>query len=217
MSSLSVSIDVVVATNSVDLTLSCLEIIYKYFSNAAKADDKFRRINKANDIYQVRLFRQLERCYSLLSKCLPSFQRRIHCVSGSTEVLKGLGWIDGGDSWTLPSTVTSESATAGAALIQAKIDFLKAEQEKKVAAEREKQQARLREEQDKKAELRGQYAGDKSARKEEGWKAQVRRNSGCQAKSKPEMQNRLAVSGLSSCYEGWEGYCSCRTIILWRR
>uniref|UniRef100_A0A7S0QTY3 PUB domain-containing protein n=1 Tax=Cryptomonas curvata TaxID=233186 RepID=A0A7S0QTY3_9CRYP len=151
MSSLSVSIDVVVATNSVDLTLSCLEIIYKYFSNAAKADDKFRRINKANDIYQ----------------------RRIHCVSGSTEVLKGLGWIDGGDSWTLPSTVTSESATAGAALIQAKIDFLKAEQEKKVAAEREKQQARLREEQDKKAELRGQYAGDKSARKEEGWKAQV--------------------------------------------
>ena len=49
-----------------------------------------------------------------------------------------------------------------------------AEQEKKVAAEREKQQARLREEQEKKAELRGQYAGDKSARKEEGWKAQVR-------------------------------------------
>jgi hypothetical protein len=39
--------------------------------------------------------------------------------------LKGLGWIDGGDSWTLPSTVTSESATAGAALIQAKIDYLK--------------------------------------------------------------------------------------------
>jgi hypothetical protein len=34
----------------------------------------------------------------------------------------------------------------------------------------------LKEEQEKKAELRGQYAGDKSARKEEGWKAQVREN-----------------------------------------
>jgi hypothetical protein len=52
--------------------------------------------------------------------------------------------------------------------------LFQAEQEKKVAAEREKIQARLREEQEKKAELRGQYAGDKSARKEEGWKAQVR-------------------------------------------
>jgi hypothetical protein len=54
MSAIAVSVDVVVATNSVDLSVSCLEILYKYFSNAAKPDDKFRRINKANDIYQVR-------------------------------------------------------------------------------------------------------------------------------------------------------------------
>jgi hypothetical protein len=125
MSAVSVSIDVVVATNSVDLSLSCLDILYKYFSNAAKPDDKFRRINKANDLYQVHFFVILGCEHTLLSKTLPSLQRRIHCVSGSTEVLKGLGWIDGGDSWTLPSTVTAESATAGAALIQAKIDFLK--------------------------------------------------------------------------------------------
>jgi hypothetical protein len=53
MTALTVAIDVVVATNSTDLALSCLEIVYKYFSNAAKPDEKFRKINKNNDIYQV--------------------------------------------------------------------------------------------------------------------------------------------------------------------
>ena len=53
MSSVSVSVDVVAATNSADLAVSSLEILYKYFSNAAKPEDKFRKINKANDIYQV--------------------------------------------------------------------------------------------------------------------------------------------------------------------
>lgn len=52
-------------------------------------------------------------------------QRRIHCVSGACEVLKSLGWIDGGDSWTLPSSVTAESATAAADSIQSKVNDLK--------------------------------------------------------------------------------------------
>jgi hypothetical protein len=49
----SVSIDVVVATNSRDLSLSCLETLLKYASNAEKTDAKYRRIKKANDIYQA--------------------------------------------------------------------------------------------------------------------------------------------------------------------
>ncbi len=53
LSAVSVSIDVVVATNSRDLSLSCLETLWKYASNAAKTDDKYRRIKKTNDIYQV--------------------------------------------------------------------------------------------------------------------------------------------------------------------
>ena len=46
-------------------------------------------------------------------------------MSGTAEVLKSLGWIDGGDSWTLPSSVSAESATAAAEVIQAKIAVLK--------------------------------------------------------------------------------------------
>ncbi len=50
---------------------------------------------------------------------------------------------------------------------------IQAEQDKKVAVERELQQARLKKDKEERAELRGKYAEDKCARKEEGWKAQV--------------------------------------------
>ena len=69
MSALSVAVDVVVATNTTDLSLSCLETVYKYFANAAKADDKYRKINKNNDIYKVR-------CAALISSRTHSHQDR---------------------------------------------------------------------------------------------------------------------------------------------
>ncbi len=50
------SIDVVVATNSVDMSLSCLEIIYMCISNAAEPENRFKRINKLSHIYQVLRF-----------------------------------------------------------------------------------------------------------------------------------------------------------------
>jgi hypothetical protein len=53
LAAVSLSIDVVVATNSKDLSLSCLETLLKYASNAAKTDDKYRIIKKSNDIYQA--------------------------------------------------------------------------------------------------------------------------------------------------------------------
>jgi hypothetical protein len=56
---------------------------------------------------------------------LPWLQRHIDRVIGSAEVFKSLGWIDVGHSWTWPSTLTKESAVAGAASIQAKIESLK--------------------------------------------------------------------------------------------
>jgi hypothetical protein len=48
-----------------------------------------------------------------------------------------------------------------------------AEQDKEVAIQRDTQRARLKKEKEEKAELRGKYADDKCARKEEGWRAQV--------------------------------------------
>lgn len=53
LSAVSVSIDVVAISNSRDLAISCLETLLKYASNSAKPDEKYRKIKKANDIYQA--------------------------------------------------------------------------------------------------------------------------------------------------------------------
>ena len=52
-------------------------------------------------------------------------QKRVHCVLGSLEVLKEMGWVENEDSWDLGSEISKLAISATATLIQSKINFLK--------------------------------------------------------------------------------------------
>jgi Ni,Fe-hydrogenase I cytochrome b subunit len=47
------AVDQLVSMNLHEVSYECLEVIKKYFINAAKPDEKYRKIKKSNDVYQV--------------------------------------------------------------------------------------------------------------------------------------------------------------------
>jgi hypothetical protein len=51
--SVEVAVDQLVSMNVNEESYACLEILNKYFMNGAKTEEKYRRIKKTNDVYQV--------------------------------------------------------------------------------------------------------------------------------------------------------------------
>ena len=51
--SVEAAVDALVSMNVYEDSFGCLDILKKYFSNAAKPDEKYRKIKKTNDVYQV--------------------------------------------------------------------------------------------------------------------------------------------------------------------
>ncbi len=51
--SVEVAVDLLVSMNVNEESYACLEILNKYFLNGAKPEEKYRRIKKTNDVYQV--------------------------------------------------------------------------------------------------------------------------------------------------------------------
>ena len=56
------AVDLLISMNVHEESYGCLDILNKYFANAAKPDDKYRKIKQTNDVFQVD-------CY--VPKCLP--------------------------------------------------------------------------------------------------------------------------------------------------
>jgi hypothetical protein len=55
--SIEAAVDLLVSMNVSEESYHCLDILNKYFANAAKPDEKYKKIKKTNDVYQV-----LSRC-----------------------------------------------------------------------------------------------------------------------------------------------------------
>jgi hypothetical protein len=53
MAASAAALDVLIAANSTASSLHCLQILNKYLENALKTDEKYKKIKKSNDIFQV--------------------------------------------------------------------------------------------------------------------------------------------------------------------
>ncbi len=51
--SVEIAVDQLVSMNVNEESYACLQILNKYFMNGAKPEEKYRRIKKTNDVYQV--------------------------------------------------------------------------------------------------------------------------------------------------------------------
>ncbi len=52
-------------------------------------------------------------------------QKAVHPVSGSGDVLKAGGWVDAGDFWVLPQSITGEACSQACAILHNKLELLK--------------------------------------------------------------------------------------------
>lgn len=73
--SVEAAVDILVSMNVHEESYFCLDILNKYFANAAKPDDKYRKIKKTNDIYQVWV--QTNNVY---------FRRRLNAWNGASMI-----------------------------------------------------------------------------------------------------------------------------------